>query len=157
LYTVISRSVDGSVKRSWKAELVRRESNELVLRGTFVDTVDHTALGTIEKGTVSTEYFWANRWFNVFRFEGTDGRLRNFYCNVAMPPKIDDKIVDYVDLEVDIVVWPDRRMAVLDIEEFDEIISERRIDEASESEARAALEEIRRMIVASEYPFQFGD
>jgi hypothetical protein len=48
------------------------------LTGEFAEDVEHSNLGQIKNGTVSHEYFWLDRWYNVFRFHEPDGTLRNF-------------------------------------------------------------------------------
>ena len=92
----------------------------LIVRGVFAETVKHQDLGTIEKGTVSQETFWLSRWYNVFRFENSDGTLRNHYINISMQPTFDGETIEFVDLDIDIVIWPDGRRVVLDEDEFSE-------------------------------------
>ena len=121
--TVNSRKYDGSLSRSWQCEVVSRTQHAIVLKGVFDETVNHGDLGTIEQGTVSIEYFSELLWFNVFRFETPRGELRNYYANICIPAKVGDCNVDYVDLDIDVVVWPDGRVAVLDRDEFDRNIS----------------------------------
>lgn len=36
-----------------------------------------------------------------------------------MPPRLNGSILSYVDLDIDVVVWPDRSVSVLDLEDFD--------------------------------------
>jgi hypothetical protein len=50
----------------------------LVLDAEFAETIHHPLLGTIERGTISEEYYWLDRPYNVFRFSTTAGGLRNF-------------------------------------------------------------------------------
>jgi protein associated with RNAse G/E len=117
--TVNSRKYDGAVRRSWQADLVRARPRFIELLGTFENDVEHPDLGLIRSGTVSREYFWTDRWYNVFRFHEPSGEFRNFYFNLAMPPKYGNGVLDYVDLDIDILVWPDRRCDVLDLDEFE--------------------------------------
>ena len=114
MITVNSRTYDGTIKRSWTCELIEKNDSLLVFVGEFDRDVDHPDLGRIIKGTVSDEYYWLDRWYNIFRFHQPSGRLRNFYCNINMPPRFDGHVLDYVDLDIDIVVWPDLRYEVLD-------------------------------------------
>jgi protein associated with RNAse G/E len=87
--------------------------------GRFDSAVDHPDLGRIEKGTISHERFYVNRWYNYFRFEHPAGTFRNYYINICMPPKLADGEVDYVDLDIDLIVWPDGRLITLDLDEFE--------------------------------------
>lgn len=116
--TVNSRKYDGRVRRSWKAGLVSRTSEQLILVGRFEFDVEHNDLGRIAAGTVSFEHFWFDRWYNIFRFHEPDGGLKAWYCNVAMPPTFDGDVLDFVDLDIDVVVWPDLRHQVLDLDDF---------------------------------------
>jgi protein associated with RNAse G/E len=118
MITVNSRNYDGTLKRSWDCELIERRGSLLVLFGEFESDVDHADLGRIEKGTISYEYYWLDRWYNIFRFHDPSGTLRNFYCNISLPPQFSGEVLDYVDLDIDVLVWPDLTYAVLDQEDY---------------------------------------
>ncbi len=120
MITVNSRSYDGAIRKSWTAELVGRHESVIQLRGEFENEVDHPDLGLIQRGTISTEFYWLDKWYNVFRFNEPDGRFRNFYCNIAMPAKLEFDVLDYVDLDIDILVQPDLSYSILDQEDFRE-------------------------------------
>lgn len=118
--TVNSRKYDGTVRRSWAGEVVATSDSAIDLVGVFDGSVDHPDLGRIEQDTVSHERFYRDRWYNYFRFEHPSGTLRNYYINICMPPSIGDHVIDYVDLDIDIIVWPDGRIVTLDLDEFTE-------------------------------------
>lgn len=115
-----SRKYDGSLHRSWECDLISFDGEEIECRGVFKQTVDHSDLGLIPAGTISHEKFWLSRWYNVFRFEEPDGSLRNHYFNISMPPTIDGNIIEFVDLDIDVVLWPDGRVLTLDLDEFEQ-------------------------------------
>ncbi|HEX6124035.1 MAG TPA: DUF402 domain-containing protein [Pyrinomonadaceae bacterium] len=119
MITVNSRKYDGTIRRSWTCEIAEQSDSLLVLVGEFDDDVMHSHLGHIKKGTLSYEYYWLDRWYNVFRFHEPSGSLRNFYCNLNMPPEFSGGILDYVDLDIDILVWPDYDYVLLDHEEYE--------------------------------------
>ena len=116
---VDSLKYDGSLHRSWPARLVSREGALVVVEGVFETEVRHRLLGTIAAGTHSTEYYWTDRWYSVFRFREPDGTLRNYYCNVNRPAEFDGRALTFVDLDIDVLVSPDFAYAVLDEEEFE--------------------------------------
>jgi len=116
--TVNSRKYDGSVRRSWTAHLTRLEAPLIELSGIFEFSVDHGDLGHIEKGTISLESYWLDRWYNVFEFKYPDVSERNHYVNLTMPPRFDGETLDYIDLDIDVIVWPGGKVEVLDIEDF---------------------------------------
>lgn len=111
---VNSRKYDGTIRRSWTCELIDQRDSLLVLTGEFAFAVDHADLGRIEKGTKSYEYYWLDRWYNVFRFHEPTGELKSYYFNLNMPPRLEDGVLDYVDLDIDILVQPDMSYVILD-------------------------------------------
>lgn len=113
-----SRNFDKTIKRSWKADLIENQNSLLVFAGIFNETVKHPFLGVIRHGTVSYEYYWLNRWYNVFRFHEPEGDFRNFYCNLNMPPVFQDGVLDYVDLDIDVIVWKDFSYEIHDLDDF---------------------------------------
>jgi protein associated with RNAse G/E len=92
--------------------------NELVFVGEFDADISHPELGLIKRGTLSYEYYWLDRWYNVFRFHEPSGELMFYYCNVNMPPTFDSTTLRYVDLDLDLIVRPDMSFSVLDRHEF---------------------------------------
>ena len=109
-------------------------------------------MGKIASGTISIEYYWLDRWYNVFRFSDPAGTFQNFYCNVGLPPSFDGQILGYVDLDIDVLVKPDFSYQVLDLEDFDE--NARRYDYPVEvrDNANVALAELIRMIETRSFP-----
>lgn len=122
--TVNSLAFDGKIRRSWQCDLIERNDPMLVLVGSFDRDVEHGELGLIQKGTISYEYYWLDRWYNIFRFHESNGTLRNYYLNINMPPTFVRGELNYIDLDIDIAVWPDSSYQILDRDEF-EINAER--------------------------------
>jgi len=143
----------GVVHRKWNAEVLRQDGQLLVLDAQFAETVVHDLLGTIPRGTHSLEYYWLDRWYNIFRFAKPDGTLRNFYCNVNKPPELDGTTLSYVDLDLDILVAPDYSYTVLDEEDFENNISEFGYDDEIRINAVDALAQLIEMIETRAFPF----
>ena len=114
----------------------------LVFVGVFDEAVTHADLGVIAKGTISYEYYWSDRWYNIFRFHGPDGAFRNYYCNVSMPPVFENGVLDYVDLDIDVLVWPDSSHQILDEAEYEENALKFEYPETIRLNVRRALAEI---------------
>lgn len=144
---------DGTLHRRWRARLMRREGSMLVLDAAFEDEVNHPQLGLIRRGTVSIEYYWLDTWYNVFRFLEPDGGLRNFYCNVNMPPSFDGRILSYVDLDIDLVVSPALSYEVLDMDEFEMNAERYAYPPEVKASALRALALLQSKIDARRFPF----
>ena len=151
--TINSRKFDGAIHRSWKAKPIEKRGSLLVFVGEFEEEVRHSKLGVIRRGTISYEYYWLDRWYNVFKFYEPEGGLRNYYCNLNMPPRFEGDILDYVDLEIDVLVSNDFAIEILDLEEFEE--NSRLFGYSDELKAQTfqTLDEILRIIEARAFPF----
>jgi protein associated with RNAse G/E len=153
--TVRACKFDGSEHRRWEAFVLRDADSLLVLDGKFETEIRHNLLGTIAPGTVSIEYYWLDRWYNVFRFMEPNGELRNYYCNVNIPPTYDGRVLSFVDLDMDILVAPDLSYQILDEDEF-EVNALRYAYPAPVLErAHQALAELKALIEARQFPFDY--
>lgn len=150
---VESLKYGGILHRRWRARLEHLRGSLLVLEGVFEDEVRHPLLGLIARGTRSTEYFWTDRWYNVFRFREPTGELRCFYCNVNMPPQLSEGRLTFVDLDVDILVAPDFSYSVLDEDEFEENQEKYGYPEEFRTRAARARDELVSLIKGREFPF----
>lgn len=144
---------DGGLHRTWPAELLRQKDSLIVLDAKFSDEVIHDLLGTIASGTQSLEFYWLDRWYNVFRFAQPDGQLRNYYCNVNVPATFADDVLSYVDLDLDILVEPDFSYRILDMEDFESNATLYGYPAEVRASARQALDDLVRMIETRAFPF----
>lgn len=154
--TINSRKFDGRIHRSWSAEVVSESPQLWVFVGEFDVEVKHEHLGVIRRGTKSFEYYWKNKWFNVFRFHEPEGELRNYYCNINMPPVYKAGVLDYVDLDIDILVWKDFSKQSLDHDEFEENSRKYKYPESIRAKALESLAELEILILNQDFPFDYG-
>ncbi|HEX7956636.1 MAG TPA: DUF402 domain-containing protein, partial [Pyrinomonadaceae bacterium] len=137
---------DGRVNRRWAARVARREGSLIVLDAVFAEEVRHSLIGTIEAGTRSTEFFWTDRWYSVFRFETPEGALLKFYCNINTPARLESGVLSFVDLDVDVLVEPDFSHTVLDEDEFARHSELYGYPDSYRAGVRHAVEEILRLV-----------
>jgi len=151
--TVKTYKYDGSPHRSWKGNLVGRYDDLMILIGVFEEEISHPKLGVIKPQTVSFEYYWFDRWYNVFSFHEPDGTLRNHYCNISMPPKFENDILEYVDLDIDVLVSPEFEMEIVDYDEFEQNTALYGYPEDVIIKTRHALNELKEMVQRRVFPF----
>jgi len=151
--TVRALKYDGAEHRHWQARVARLENSLLVLDAAFEDDVTHHLLGEIRRGTRTIEYYWLDRWYNVFRFLNDDDQTRLFYCNVNMPPVLADGLLTYIDLDIDVLVRPDRSYEVLDLDEFELNAARYGYPSELKSKALAAVDELVATIEPRQFPF----
>jgi uncharacterized protein len=148
-----SRKFDGKIHRSWKAEFIEKQDSLLIFVGEFEEEVCHSKLGVIRRGTISYEYYWLNRWFNVFKFHEPEGELRNFYCNLNLPPKFENNVLDYIDLDIDVLVSKNFDIEILDRDEFDENSKLFGYSDKLITKTFEALKDILQLIEVRAFPF----
>ena len=153
--TINSRKFDGSVQRSWECEFVERSGDLLTFYGEFQLDVEHPDLGFIRRGTGSYEYYWLHRWYNIFRFHEPDNRLRNFYCNINIPPTFGHGILDYVDLDIDVLVNADLSYKVLDVDDFERNSLLFGYTKEIEKQVDKSLHEVIGLIEGRAFPFDY--
>ena len=124
-----------------------------MLDAVFDEEIEHELLGTISSGTISTEYYWLDRWYNVFRFSDSNQTLQNFYCNINQPPSFDGRVLSYIDLDIDVLVAPDFTYKILDVDDFEENAKRYAYPDEVQANARRALAELISLIEARAFPF----
>src|ERR1044071_616009 len=154
--TVRSLKHGGRPHRTWRARVEALEGPLVVLDAFFAEEVRHPILGTIEAGTLSKEFFWTDRWYSVFRFGARDGGVRNFYCNVNTPARLEEGSLYFTDLDIDVLVRPDLTYSILDEDEFESHSELYSYPSEYRARAREALGELVSLVERRQFPFDFN-
>lgn len=149
-----SRKYSGSIGKSWTCELIEQLGSMLVFKGVFDHEIKHEHLGVIRRGTMSHEYYWLDRWFNVFRFHEPDGAFRNYYCNINMPPTFVNDVLNYIDLDIDIMAANDGTHSILDSDEFEENALKYNFSDDLRKRVSDTVAEVITMIKLRQFPFE---
>lgn len=72
----------------------------------------------IPSGTMTVGFYWEDRPYNVYHWRAKDGRYLGSYFNLVKGTSITERLVTYVDLIVDVMIFPDGSHAVLDLDEL---------------------------------------
>ena len=151
--TVEKLNLAREVVIAYDGVLVDRTATSVVLEATF--TRGPMALGyvTLAPGDRFVEYFFTDRWYNVFAiYNAEDGALKGWYCNVTRPAEVEARadgtslVVRAVDLALDYFRQPGGAEFVLDEDEFSALP----LTPEERAAARAALEELRAMAARGE-------
>ena len=144
---------DGSHYRQWAGRLSRREGSLIQLNAAFSMDAYHPLLGEIPRGTRLIEYYWLDRWYNVLKFLNDDATTKHFYCNITTPPKLENQILTYIDLDIDVLALPDFSYHILDLDEFEANAKTYVYPEEVHTNAHIAVDRLRQMIETREFPF----
>jgi uncharacterized protein len=115
---VIKLSPQGEEKIRYPAEISARLENGVMLEAYWDHARRDLGYTVFEPGDHFIEYFYSDRWFNIFAIATTTGQRKGWYCNVAAPAQIDVEQVAQVDLLLDVWVASDGRTLILDEDEF---------------------------------------
>jgi len=147
--TVRKLDHDGSEVVSYPGRVLKRAEDAIVLRTSWDREPMDLAFVTLEPEDCWTEYFYSDRWYNIFEIRASNGRLKGWYCNITRPAHIGEETVVAEDLALDLWVAPDRSTKVLDADEFAELSLAPRERRA----AQQALAELQAMVTEGVSPF----
>jgi hypothetical protein len=112
----------GEVTYEYEGTLLNRDEHSITLEALF-DRADMPFMDTVfKKGDRFVEYYYTDRWYNIFTIhDSEDGHVKGWYCNIGKPAVIEDSVVSYVDLALDLWVSVDGTQTVLDEDEFEKL------------------------------------
>jgi predicted RNA-binding protein associated with RNAse of E/G family len=143
-------NIRGEVSVAYEAELAETLPGGVRLEARWTRPTLPLGYTTFETGDRFVEWYYTNRWYNIFEIHGTDGFLKGWYCNVAEPATFTGNVIACRDLLLDLWVSLDGSMQVLDEDEF---AADTELDAVTRAAALRALDELKRMVRASEAPF----
>jgi protein associated with RNAse G/E len=112
----------GELMYEYEGDVLRRDAHSIVLEALF-DRADTPFMDVVFKtGDVFIEYYYTDHWYNIFAImDREDGKTKGWYCNVGKPAIIEDGVVSYVDLALDLWVSTSGEQTVLDEDEFEKL------------------------------------
>ncbi|MGB8345451.1 MAG: DUF402 domain-containing protein [Ktedonobacteraceae bacterium] len=119
MITVIKRNPVGKEKTRYTGEVIERCSDGIVIEAYWTREAKDLGYARFEQGDRFIEYYFTNRWFNIFAISNNNGSRKGWYCNVAAPAVISADYVEQIDLLLDVWVDPTGRLLVLDEDEFE--------------------------------------
>ena len=139
MVTVIKLNPQREETWRYSGQVLSRDAESVLLEALFnrADLPFHGML--LRQGDRFLERYSTRHWYNIFEIhDREDDHLKGWYCNVALPAELDGDVVRYVDLALDLLVFPDGRRLVLDEDEFAALS----LEEDVRQKARQALSEL---------------
>ena len=118
MITIIKLDPAGREKIRYTGELVSRSDHELVVQAAWTLPARDLGYTRFEPGDLFTEYYYTDRWFNVFAISDQPGVRKGWYCNITEPAQFFPDRVTQVDLYLDVWVDPSGAPLILDEDEF---------------------------------------
>jgi len=146
---VRKKNPGGEVVYEYEGEQISRDTSTIVL-GAFFTREDMPFLDvTFKKGDRFVEYYYSDRWYNIFAiYDRDDAQLKGWYCNIGKPAVFEKGLVSYVDLALDLWVSVDGNQTVLDEDEFEALSLSDELQRA----ARQGLSDLRQVFLNGKPP-----
>ena len=143
--TVIKLNIQKQETFRYSGQVLARYLDSVVLEA-FFNRPDLPFHGiTMANGDRFIEIYYRQRWYNILEIhDRQDDHLKGWYCNVTMPARITLKQVAYIDLALDLLVFPDGKQLVLDECEFSAL----EVDKRTREKAFTALKELQDLAAA---------
>ena len=138
---VLKLNLAGQETWRYSGTVIERRSESVLLEARFnrADTAFHGIL--LGQGDRFVEIFYNDRMYNIFEMhDRLDDHLKGWYCNVCRPAEFRPGEIAYVDLSLDLLVYPDGTQLVLDEDEFAILALE--LEKNEIEAARAALQDL---------------
>jgi len=149
-FTVIKLDARGDYELSYEGVLRERTDAFICVDAEFKFSDRDLGYIALRRGDRFREWFYADRWFNIFRVrDGDTNALKGWYCNITRPPVIEARQVAAEDLCLDVFVYPDGRTLLLDEEDFAEL----NLPKDDVEKAWQAVDAIRRLVEKRLPPF----
>lgn len=118
--TVTKRNHLGEFTFRYEGEVLERGDTWVCLQAVFGrDDID-AGYVVFRRGDVMTEWFYSDRWYNIFRLQDVHtGQLKGWYCNLTRPAEITETTIAADDLALDLFIAPDGQIQLLDEDEFE--------------------------------------
>jgi predicted RNA-binding protein associated with RNAse of E/G family len=142
LTNVVVIKLNPERQETWRySGRVLEQSEEVILVEAFFNREDIQFHGILmRKGDRFLEKYFLHRWYNIYEIhDRDDNRIKGWYCNISEPAEVVDNHISYVDLALDLLVYPNGTQLVLDEDEFTAL----QISGAARKIAVAALEELK--------------
>jgi len=142
---VQKKNPKSEVTYQYEGVLLERDENSITLEALF-DREDLPFMDIVlKKGDRFVEHYYSDRWYNIFAvYDRDNGRLKGWYCNVGEPAVIEDSMVSYVDLALDLWVSANGKQTVLDEGEFTAL----ELDEELKAGALKGLNELKELFLS---------
>ena len=107
---------DGSLHRTWDEAGVLDIFDDYMVFGNNRTTVVDSDGKIWKTREPAVMFFFTNRWFNII------GQLKDYgiyyYCNIATPALIENRVIKYIDYDLDLRVFPNGSFKILDRMEY---------------------------------------
>jgi predicted RNA-binding protein associated with RNAse of E/G family len=150
MVTIVKLNALGAVKIQYQGEVIERLANGVIIEAYWSLPAKDLGYTAFEPGDTFHEYYYTDRWYNIFEITGANAVRKGWYCNVAEPAIISADRIEQVDLLLDVWVTPTGETLVLDEDEF---AADKTLGLQQRAGAQKGLQELLAVIAARQETF----
>src|SRR5579863_2588250 len=118
MITVVKQNPLGERQIQYSGDVIERSPDRVIIQASWTQPSKELGYTHFEPGDRFIEYYYANRWFNIFDIASADGKRKGWYCNIAEPALLFAERIEQIDLLLDVWVSPTGETLILDEDEF---------------------------------------
>ncbi|GAK06013.1 cysteinyl-tRNA synthetase [Geomicrobium sp. JCM 19037] len=143
---------NGSLHRVWEQSTVLKSTSQEIIGGNDKIIVQEGSGHAWRTREPAIFYFHHQKWFNIIAMIRNDGI--HYYCNIGTPCAYDSEALKYIDYDLDIKVYPDNSMQLLDEDEYEEHRKLMKYPFDIEQKVAEGVGELKSWIYQGKGPFQ---
>lgn len=110
---------DGSLSFAWQGKLLVDKGSLRRISAKFNGKPTQLGRVILSVGDQFIETYFADRWYNIFEiYSPGDSHPKVWYFNISQPAVFEPHLIRWVDLALDVLIFPEGDVALLDLDEF---------------------------------------
>jgi protein associated with RNAse G/E len=150
MITVVKQNPRGEATIQYSGEVIEPLQDGVVIQAHWQRPIKDLGYTRFEPGDSFIEYYYTDKWFNIFDIATAGGQRKGWYCNIAEPASISDGFIKQNDLLLDVWVDPWGKSLILDEDEFE---SDTTLSDEQRKGARQGLQQLLELVSSRKGPF----
>lgn len=152
-YLIKILKYDNSLHYSWESELIENNEEYLILKSLPPRRLNHfTRKSIFEYDNASLEFISKKNGFTV-NIDISIEEKEEYYCNICNIPSVNNKTVQIIDLDVDMIINKLGHHKFIDIDEFEENRVKMKYSNETVSFVKEEMNKLENKYMNKEFPF----
>jgi uncharacterized protein len=154
---VISKKYDGSLRDEYESRLYAESDETIILFSEpGLRYFDHRKAVWFEGQDGLLEIYFKRRWYNVWHITEQLSNINIIYVNIAMPATLNERVLEWTDLDLDYRVYLDHSVERLDQDEYEQNAQRMGYPRDLIEQVEAACREVETGIASRIFPFDYA-